>query len=202
MLAALALLNAPQLNVGVRPSTTCFVEERRRLSLDELTEILDAYASGMINLATLHARLLPVLVADPLQVEASNSAPWDNAHAESRLFWRLVYLFDAESSDTAAARRTARRVVRCLRQTGSAELTFELLPIILDQDRFAGIAQRHGAGIISRTSLLSVIAESGYPEHVKLWLEHASPEALARPVTLLANEHYQTVASGFETPPA
>ena len=172
------------------------------MSLDELTEILDAYSSGAIDLASLHARLLPVLVADPLQIEASESAPWDHAHAESRLFWRLVYLFDAASSDTESARRNARRVVRCLQQTGSAELTFELLPIVLDQDRFADIAARHEAGIISRTSLLSVIAESGYPEHVKLWLEHASPDALSRLVTFLANEHYQAVASAFEAPPA
>lgn len=172
------------------------------MSLDELTGILDAYASGTIDLAALQARLLPVLVADPLQIEASESAPWDDTHAESRLFWRLVYLFDAESVDSESVRRRASRIVRCLHQTGSAELTFELLPLVLDQDRFAVIADRYGAGIISRTGLLSVIAESAYPAHVKLWLEHAGLDALSRLADSLANERYQAVASAFEAPPA
>lgn len=172
------------------------------MNLDELTGILHTYANGTIDLSALHARLLPVLVADPLQIEASESAPWDDLHAESRLFWRLIYLFDAEPVDGDSVRSRARRIVRCLQETGGADLTFELLPLILDQDRFATIAGRYAAGVISRTGLLSVVAESGYPAHVKLWLEHAGRDALTRLADSLANERYQAVASALEMPPA
>lgn len=172
------------------------------MTLDDLIELLEAYGSATVGFASVQARLLSVLAADPLSIEASESVSWDQAPAESRLFWRLVHFFDAESSDTEGTRHTARRVVRCLRQTGSAELTFELLPILVDQDRFARIAHRHGAAIISRTSLLSVIAESGYPAHIKLWLEHASPNSLTCLARALEEERYRDVATAFDAPPA
>ena len=172
------------------------------MNLDDLATLLETYSDGRLDLEAIHARLLPVLTADPLDVEASDSAPWDHAHAETRLFWRVVYLFESESVDSDAVRTRARRIVGCLHRTRSAELTFELLPLILDQDRFAVIVSRHRSGIISRTGLLSVIAESGYPSHVKLWLAHAGAETLTRLAEWLTDEHYEAVAAAFDAPPA
>ena len=171
------------------------------MSLDDLTVLLDAYARGAIGLEAVHTQLLPILVADPLDVEASDGAPWDDTHSEARLFWRLIHLFESELTDGDAARRAARRAVACLRQTRSAETAFELLPLLLDQDRFVEIVARHSSGIISRTGLLSIIAESGYPAHVKLWLEHAGIDALARVADWLADERYDAVSLSLEVPP-
>ena len=173
------------------------------MSLEDLIGLLDAYAGGSVGPDAIQARLLPILAADPLDVEASDSTPWDDTHTESRLFWRLVYLFESGAVDgNEEGRRTVRRIVACVRQTGSAELTFELLPVILDQDRFADITARHRAGIISRTGFLSAVAESGYPPHVKLWLEHASHDALSRLVASLLEERYDAVALALDAPPA
>ena len=171
------------------------------MTLEELVSLLDDFAAGRTGLEAVHAKVLPVLAADPLDVETSDSRPWDDAHAEARLFWRLIYLVETETAADGALRTNIGRIVGCLRRTGSAELTFELLPMILDQDRFTGIIERHLAGIISRTGLLSVIAESGYPGHVKVWLEHAGVDALARLREALTHERYEIVAAGFDVPP-
>lgn len=171
------------------------------MTLHELAELIGRYSSGEIHLDEVHEQLLPVLAADPLDVEASDSAPWDQAHADARLFWRLVYLFESEPEDSATLRRTGRRVVACLGQTGSADVTFELLPLILDQDRLVTIVGRHRAGIISRTGFLSVLAESGYPPHVKLWLEHAGDAALRRLSAAFGEERYDSVSSVLSEPP-
>ena len=172
------------------------------MSLDDLAKLLDAYARGDVDLEALHAQLLPDLVADPLDIEASESTPWDHAPSEARLFWRLVYLFESESADSEHLRQVARRVVGCLRQTGSSESTFQLLPLVLDQDRLSVIIERHVAGTISRTGFLSVLAESGYPAHIKLWLEHASARPLTGLADALAREQYGVVVASLEAPPA
>jgi hypothetical protein len=64
------------------------------------------------------------------------------------------------------------------------------------------IAQKHRAGIISRTSFLSMVAESDYPPHVKLWLQHAPSPALERLCAQLSADAYDAVAAGLEAPPA
>jgi hypothetical protein len=56
--------------------------------------------------------------------------------------------------------------------------------------------------VISRTGFLSVVAESGYPEHVKLWLQHAPPSALERLRERLEAGRYDEVAAAFGAPPA
>jgi hypothetical protein len=142
-----------------------------------------------------------VLAADPLGAESSDPAPWDASPDDSRLFCRLVYLFDVEPPDEGAQRRLAQRVVRCVESTGSAIDALELLPLVVDQERFCGIVAKHAAGVISRTGFLSVLAESGYPEHVKLWLAHAAPAHLARLCSRLADGSYGVVARAFERPP-
>lgn len=172
------------------------------MRLEDVAVILDSYAIGHVNLDAVHRQLLPVLVADPLDVELIGSDVWDEAADESRLFWRLVYLFEAEVADSDHLRHDARRLVACFRQTGSADVSLELLPLVLDQDRFVAINDRHQKGIISRTGLLSFVAESGYPPHVKLWLEHAGEDALAQMSRNLAHESYAAVAAAFESPPA
>jgi len=152
-------------------------------------------------LATVHERLLPVLTADSLDVAESDASRWEVALAEERLFWRLVYLFESETEDSPRLRELARRIVESLSRTGSAESTQELLPVILDQARLCAIAAKHREGIISRTSFLSVVAECGYPDHIKLWLQHASPEALARLCRRLDAGEYDAVVASFESPP-
>jgi hypothetical protein len=47
-----------------------------------------------------------------------------------------------------------------------------------------------------------MVAESDYPAHVKLWLQHASPVALERLCVQLGADRYDAVAAGFEAPPA
>ena len=140
------------------------------MTLADLADQLRAFAEGRTTRDALQAQLAPVLAADPLDVSQSDSTPWDHAHHDARLFWRLVYLF-------------------------------EMLPLIADQERFCAIAEKHVRGVISRTGFLSVVAESGYPAHLKLWLQHAGPGPLARLCERLAAADYATAAASIERAP-
>jgi hypothetical protein len=172
------------------------------LELRELAELLREYAAGVTPRATLSERLRPVLAADPLDAAGSDPAPWDHAPNETRLFWRLVYLVESGEPDSPEFRDRVRRIVATLDSTRSAASTHELLPIVVDARRLCEIVEKHRSGVISRTSFLSVVAESDYPDHVKLWLQHASPVALARMCVQLGADDYSAVAAGFEAPPA
>jgi hypothetical protein len=172
------------------------------VTLEELTELLRTYATGSTTAAMLHERLLPVLLDDPLDIAASNATPWEAGHEAERLFWRLVYLVESDDEDSPRTRDRARRIVATLDRTGSAATTHELLPIIVDQPRLCTIVRKHQAGNVTRTGLLSVIAESGYPDHIKLWLQHASLPALERLCARLEASEYDLVAAAFEAPPA
>jgi hypothetical protein len=172
------------------------------LELRELAELLREYAAGVTPLATISEQIRPVLADDPLDVAASDPAPWERAPDEERLFWRLVYLIESGEADSPEFRDRVRRVVATLDSTRSAATTHELLPVVMDAQRLCGIVEKHRAGIISRTGLLSVVAESDYPAHVKLWLQHASPMALERLCAQLDADEYDAVAVGFEAPPA
>ena len=66
------------------------------MTLADLTRCLRAYAAGETSDAELQAAFAPVLAADSLDVERSESTPWDVAPDETRLFWRLLYLFESE----------------------------------------------------------------------------------------------------------
>ena len=172
------------------------------MTLADLADQLRAFAEGRTTRDELQAQLAPVLAADPLDVSQSDSTPWDHAHHDARLFWRLVYLFETEdAAGEDELRRLAGRVVDCLARTGSAATTFELLPLIADQERFCAIAEKHVRGVISRTGFLSVVAESGYPAYLKLWLQHAGAGPLARLCERLAAADYATAAASIERPP-
>jgi len=178
--------------------------------LDALLVRLEALARGALTEEALAAWLAPALHADPLGAERSDAAPWDRAPDEARLFWRLVYLFvdapahagdEDDPAGQAARRAFAGRVAACARSTASPALTHELLPVIADQARLCAIVDKHARGIISRTGFLSVIAESGYPPHVKLWLEHAGHDALGRLCARLEAGEYREAASLVERAP-
>ena len=172
------------------------------MTLADLAEQLRAFAEERVTRDELQAQLAPVLAADPLDVAESDSTPWDHAHHDARLFWRLVYLFETEeAAEEGELRRLAGRVVDCLARTASAATTFELLPLIADQERFCAIAAKHVRGVISRTGFLSVVAESGYPGHLKLWLQHAGPAALERLCDRLGSADYATAAASMERAP-
>jgi hypothetical protein len=172
------------------------------MDLPTLVELLREYALGVIPLATIHDRLGPILASDPLDVAANDAEPWERAPDETRLFWRLVYLVESGDEDDAPLREQMRRIVASLDSTRSSVTTHELLPVIVDASRLCVIIRKHLQGIVSRTSLLSVVAESGYPEHVKLWLQHAPSPALARLCERLDADAYDAVAAAFEVPPA
>ena len=183
-----------------------------RVELPELISILREYATGDLPIDALHARLLPVIASDPLDVESSDARRWDAGHDDERLFWRLVYLVESnheagsalrvDGEDGSGLRADIRRIVACVDDTRSAATTHELLPVILDAPRLCQIVEKHRAGVVTRTGFLSVIAESGYPEHVKLWLQHASSVALGRLCAQLEADEYAAIALGFESPPA
>ena len=172
-------------------------------TFDDLRALLERHAAGELTLAALQGAIAPLLASDPLDVAESDGAAWEGDADTARLFWRLVYL--AESEEEADAGRLARltpRVFRCLDATGSAADTHELLPLLQDQDRLVAIVARHLAGTISRTGFLSVLAESGYPGHVKLWLEHAAAPHLERFAERLVRGAYGDVVDMVERPPA
>lgn len=171
------------------------------MTLLELAALLREYVSRDLPLDAVRARLLPVLAADPLDVEHSDASRWEESPADERLFWRLVYLVDGEIEDEGRLREIARRVLDCLARTGSSDATHELLPILQDAPRLADIVAKHARGIISRTGFLSVVAESGYPDHVKLWLRHAPIEALCRLRERLEAGAYDAVIAAFESRP-
>jgi hypothetical protein len=168
------------------------------MTLADLTELLDQYAGGHLDLGELHNRFASVVIADPLNVEQTDPVPWERAPDDMRLLWRLIYIFESIVSDGAEPRLVARRVVRCLAATGSPDVTYEMLPLILDQERLSIVVARHHEGIISRTGFLSMLAESGYPPHVKLWLEHAPIPAVVRLCAMLDRESYADVMTTLE----
>jgi hypothetical protein len=170
------------------------------VSLHDLTMQLRRWTGGEIGLLELQDWFVPILSADSLDVEESDDSPWEHAAEDTRLFWRLVYLFET-GGDEEALRVDAERIVACLDSTRDASATYELLPLVLDQDRLATIVTKHLAGTISRTGFLSVVAESGYPAHAKLWLAHASGPALDRLADRMADAAYQDVAQMLERPP-
>lgn len=183
------------------------------MTLADLTRRLDDFAQARTSHAELQGWFDTLLASDALGVERSDSAPWDVAPDDTRLFWRLVYLFESDEEERARERegdaeesesprrRFARRVVDCVASTGSAATTLELLPVVIDQDRFCAIVGKHTRGVISRTGFLSVLAESGYPPHIKLWLEHAEPAHLEGMCDRLERGAYGEVASAFERRP-
>ncbi len=171
------------------------------MTLADLTTRLRRFAGGELSLGALQASFLPVLDADPLDVEQCDSAPWDSAPEDSRLYWRLIHIFDnADDEDEPAIRRLAARLATAIAAAGSAT-TLELLTVLEDQERFCTIVERHLAGVISRTGFLSVIAESGYPAHVKLWLQHADAAALRRLCAALGAGAYQHAGEMMERAP-
>jgi hypothetical protein len=178
------------------------VEPQVPVTLPELIDLLRLYAAGAIPASTVHERLRPVLAADPLDVAASDPTPWDTDHEDARLFWRLVYLMESEDDDSPELQDLMRRIIASLDSTRSAATTHELFAVIVDQPRLCTIVRRHHAGTISRTGFLSVIAESGYPDHIKLWLEHASSTVLERLCSRLEAGAYDVAAAAFEVPPA
>jgi len=180
------------------------------MTLSDLAQRLDDFANARTTHAELQQWFDALLAADALGVEGSDSVPWDVALDDTRLFWRLVYLFESEDAEMQAEqgsegesprRRFARRVVSCLSSTASAATTLELLPVLIDQERFCAIVGKHARHVISRTGFLSVIAESGYPPHVKLWLAHAEPAHLERMCDRLERGAYGEVAKAFERRP-
>jgi len=147
-------------------------------SLYDLADRLQSFIAGAIDRDALVTWAAPVLAADPLDVEESDAVPWEDAPDEERLFWRLLYLVEMDDAPDDALRALFARVLACLADTASAGDTLELLPLLVDQPRLCTIVERHTQGIISRTGFLGVIANAGYPGHVKLWLQHADRAAL------------------------
>lgn len=174
-------------------------------SLYDLAGRLQAFADGTLSRAELEAWIAPVLAADPLDVAESDDVPWLDAPDEERLFWRLLYLVesaDAGDDGEQALRALAGRTVVCLSSTASPADTLELLPLVADQPRLCTILERHARGVVTRTGLLSVIANASYPPHAKLWLTHAGPAALAGLCERLDAGDYATVARMLERAPA
>lgn len=170
-------------------------------SLYDLATQLQRFAAGEIGREELDAWVAPVLAADPLDVEASDHVPWEDAPDEERLFWRLLYVVESSDAPDDALRDVVGRVLACLASTGSPADTLELLPLVEDQPRLCTILARHRDGVVSRTGLLGVIANSGYPAHVKLWLQHADAAALARLCARLEAGAWGEAARMLETKP-
>ncbi len=171
------------------------------MNLADLTARLRLFAAEEISLKKLRESFMPALEADPLDVTQSDATPWDRAPEDERLYWRLLHLFDtAPDDDEPTMRRIATRLVLAAEHAGSAT-TLELLTLVLDQDRFCAIVRKHSMGVISRTSFLSVIAESGYPDHAKLWLRHAGADALAALCASMESADYARTAEMLEQAP-
>ena len=149
-------------------------------SLYDLAARLKAYVAGEATRDELREWAAPVLAADPLDVAESDAAPWEEAPDEERLFWRLLYLVETSDPPDDTLRALGARVLACLARTVSPAITLELLPLIADQPRLCGVLARYREGVVSRTGLLGVLANAGYPDHVKLWLQMAGLAALAR----------------------
>jgi hypothetical protein len=171
------------------------------VSLQDLATQLRRWTDGEIRLPDLQEWFVPILSADSLDVEESDAGPWEHAAEDTRLFWRLVYLFEA-GGDEETLCAAAKRILACLDSTRDASATYELLPLVLDQDRLATIVTKHLAGTISRTGFLSVVAESGYPAHAKLWLDRAPSDALRQLADHMAAGHYRDVGLMLERRPA
>ena len=172
------------------------------MTLAELTEALRQFVWGDLPLARLHERLRPLIVADVSDESETDPSPWLKGPEDERLFWRLVYHVESHADESSRFRDQLRRIVAALDRTGSAAVTHELWPLILDQPRFCIVARKYGSGSVSRTGFLSVIAESGYPRHIKRWLQQASLGGLEALCRRLDGGEYDVVAATFQAPPA
>lgn len=171
------------------------------MTLDALLAHLRRFAAHELSLAGLRAAFLPALHADPLGAHRSDARPWAERPDDTRLVWRLIHLFDtADDAREARLRADAGRLADAVEDAGSAT-TLELLRLLLDQERLCTIVERHARGVVSRTGFLSVVAESGYPAHVKLWLAHADGAALARLCDRLARGAVSEAAAMLERAP-
>jgi hypothetical protein len=171
------------------------------LTLDDFSLQLRRFTAGEIGLPELVEWIAPILAADSLDIEESADPAWESSPDETRLLWRLIYHFES-ATDEAALRADAARILGFHDATRDAAVTYELLPLLLDQDRLCAIIDKHTAGIISRTGFLSVVTESGYQPHVKLWFARASARALERMAARLAACAYGEVVQALERRPA
>jgi hypothetical protein len=170
-------------------------------SLYDLAARLQDFAGGGLSREDLERWFTPILGADSLDIMESDGAEWEHAPHEAQLFWRLIYEFESSDVPDDALRALAERTVRSLASTASAADTLELLPMLVDQHRFCAIVDRYADGIISRTGFLSVIANSGYPPHAKLWLEHAGLPAVRGLCAAMSEGRYAAVARAMEQAP-
>lgn len=170
-------------------------------SLYDLASRLQAFAAGELSREALEAWMAPILDADALDVDESPGAPWEDAPEEERLYWRLLYLIETSELPDDELRVFAQRVLDCLASTGSPGDTLELLPLLRQQPRLVMVLEKRVAGVISRVGLLGFVAKSGYPAHVKLWLEYAGAAALLRLADRLRTGRYREVARMLERRP-
>ena len=168
--------------------------------LYDLAAKLKSFVDGATPRDELEAWAAAVLAADPLGVAESDHLPWEDAPEEERLFWRLLYALETSDAPDEALRALGARALACLAAAGPAD-TLELLPLVADQPRLCTILARHRDGLVSRTGLLGVLANSGYPPHVKLWLQHADAAALARLCERMESGAWEEVARTVERAP-
>ena len=168
--------------------------------LYDLAAKLKSFVEGALARDELDAWAAEVLGADPLGAAASDHRPWEDAPDEERLFWRLLYALETSDAPDDTLRALGGRALACLAAAGPAD-TLELLPLVADQPRLCTILARHGAGVISRTGLLGVVSNSGYPPHVKLWLQHADAAALGRLCERMERGAWDEVARTVERAP-
>lgn len=170
-------------------------------TLYDLAARLQEFTSGALTRDELEAWIGPILDADSLDVHESPSVPWEDAPEEERLYWRLLYTIETNDLSDEDLRGFANRVLDCIASTGSPADTLELLPLLRHQPRLLLVLDRHESGIISRVGLLGFVAKSGYPAHVKLWLEYAPPSSLQRLRETLRDGEYGALARMFERRP-
>jgi hypothetical protein len=152
---------------------------------EDVAEQLALFAEGRITLSDLRRWFTPLLVAETVEaVEADND-----------LVFRLAFLFEDDSVEERTHRNHANRLSRAMRKVQSDNALIELLPVIVGQNRFCGIAQKYLHGTISRVGFLSAVSESSCSRRLKDWLVATDEAGLTFFCETLSAGEYEIVGS-------
>jgi hypothetical protein len=117
------------------------------------------------------------------------------ASTEQILAYSIGESFCALQADDEEAGHFARRVLSCLQQLPDAEEVQAILPLIRHHEAFAILISKHARGLISRNGLKSIVRKRFPFDGVRLWLEEASLEQLARLADVIEREDFVSLRS-------
>jgi hypothetical protein len=171
-------------------------------NLEALIEKLRAFGAGASDRAALQHWSIPFRSAPILEGPDDEEPIWNPEAEDQALFWTMLDLFEDEGFSSEEHREFASQLVRLFDEVSPSARRLELLPLLIHRRQFCEVLQKHRAGIISRTGLVSVISKRFRFEPVKDWLLLAPTHTLEELCDRLGSEDYTAVENILSRPPA